>query len=90
MARTLIGRAMSIAYPRAIQESDGTPFRRPAFTHDRKVYGKLPSDRFFWQNEDGDRFYFSTYDEAAQDLAVDIGMDNEEAREVIASGRAVA
>lgn len=48
------------------------------------------SGLFYWTNIDGDWFSFDTFDEAAIDLAQDIGMDEDEARRVIRAGRAVS
>lgn len=81
-----IAEAIRIAYPRAIREHSGAPFKRPTFTDDARLY----SSGFYWANEEGDRFYFTTYEAAAEDLAVDIGMSEDEAARVIAAGCAVA
>ncbi len=85
-AISLIAKAVLMAYPDSVGEHVGAPFVRPAFTGDRTKY----SSGFYWENSDADRFYFSTFDEAAEDLANDIGMDETEARAVLACGHAVA
>ena len=81
----LFSAAIGIAYPDSIVKADGTPFVRPAFTEDDTVF----TTGFYWTNLDGDSFYFDSYAGAAADLAQDIGMDEAEAREVIAAGKAV-
>jgi hypothetical protein len=81
---TQIARAIAIAYPDEIKKADGTPFVRPDWTGDDTIY----SSGFYWSNADGDRFYSPTLTEAAEGLAEAIGMDENEAREVIAAGRA--
>ncbi len=47
------------------------PFTRPEWTEDATVY----SEGWFWQNLNGDRFVFPTFEEAAEDAATDLGYD---------------
>ena len=76
---TLIEQAVRIEYPLDIVKAAGTPFIRPANTGDSTVY----TEGYYYENADGDRFYFDTYAEAAEDLAIEIGMTKEEAAEII-------
>ena len=79
---TLIARAIARAYPGLIETADGTPYTRPSWTDDTTVY----RDGFYWQNgmSPPDRFYFDSFDEAAEDVAMSLGFDDEEAERVLA------
>lgn len=39
---------------------------------------KEDASGFYWQNLDGDRFYFPTWEDAANDLAIDTGVTDAE------------
>lgn len=84
--RDLIAKAVRIAFPDSIKEHSGEPFKRPAWTEDGRSY----TSGFYYENLDADRFYFDTFDEAAEDFAVEIGMDEAEADQVVTAGKAVA
>lgn len=80
-----ISDAMKIAYPGSILEGS-KPFVRPEWTNDLTVY----TTGFYWENLDGDRFYFDTYEEAAEDLATDMGFYEDEAIAVLESHEATS
>ncbi len=61
-------------HPGFIQRGeDNPPFIRPEWTGDSTVY----QAGWFWENLDGDRFYFPTREAAAEDAApsLDYGDD---------------
>ncbi len=80
---SIISDAIKIAYPAAVCIGSA-PFVRPEWTNDRTVY----TTGFYWENLDGDRFYFDTYEEAAEDLATDMAFYEDEARAVLESHEA--
>lgn len=65
---------LNAEFPGFIVKADGTPFRRPDWTGDRKVY----STGWYWRNLDGDRFYFETAEACAEDAALSLGVPFEE------------
>lgn len=73
-------KAITLIYPGAIEKGDGESFKRP---HDYGWYTDGETNGFFWRNCVGDRFYFATAQEAAEDLARDLGMDEGEAHLII-------
>ncbi len=77
--------AVKIAYPGSVQKSDGAPFTRPKWTCDRIVY----DEGYYWENLDGDRFYFDTFEEAAEDIAIDMGMKKDEALEILSAAEMI-
>lgn len=80
-----ISDALAIAYPEAVKQ--GTkPFVRPAWTGDKTVY----TTGWYWENCEGDRFYFDTFEAAAEDLATDMAFYEDEADSVLESNEATA
>lgn len=61
---------LNVEFPGLIVKADGSPFTRPAWTGDTKVY----SNGWYWQNADGDRFYFDTAEACAEDAAPSLGI----------------
>lgn len=73
-------KAINIVYPGAIMKGDGLPFKRP---YEHGEYAADETTGFYYENIDGDRFYFETAEECAEDLATEIEMDEAEARVVV-------
>lgn len=79
--------AIRIAYPDSMRFHEPTdpPFKRPGWTGDPTEY----TTGWYWTNVDDDRFYYDTYEEAAEDFAFEIDFDEEEAENVLTAGKAV-
>jgi hypothetical protein len=77
--RDIIVRAVEVGFAGDVREHYGVPFKRPDFTGDDTLY----DSGFFWENLDGDRFYFDTFAEAAMDFANEIDLREDEARFIL-------
>lgn len=66
--------AIKRIFPDLIVKADGTPYKRPAFTDDETIY----RHGYYWENCDGDRFYFKTAAECADDVAPEIDLTDKE------------
>lgn len=71
--------AIKLEFPDLIQKHSGSGFIRPRFTGDATLYDY----GYFWENLDGDRFYFETYEAAAHDVAQDMDFTEHEASEIL-------
>jgi hypothetical protein len=78
-----ISEAIAVAYPDVVHKCDGTPFIRPAWTGDTHEY----VGGYYWENMVGDRFYFETFEAAAEDVARDMAFYETEADSILAENQ---
>ena len=77
---SVLEQAIDAAWPDSIRRGDGKPFVRPAVVGGGTITN---TTGYYWENLDGDRFYFTDRTACAEDLAVDISLDETEAHEIL-------